>query len=116
MAVITRSFLVPVESDCGRAIPTCVSTFGHRDLGRVLDAQHSAETQIYPALGQFSRVGACIWRIGENDVVIERSKRVSERESRSSMYRRQITRAERIDVLLENSQACRIFFHEVGAD
>src|SRR6266516_2378256 len=115
MAVITRSFLVPIESDCGRAILTGVSSLGHRGLRRVLNAQYFAETQIYPELCQLRRVGACIWRIRENDVVIERSKRLSERESRASMYRRQITGAERIDVLLENSQAFRILLHEVGA-
>src|SRR6266480_7686694 len=114
MAVITTSFLVPVEGDCSRAILTGVSSFGHRDLRRVLDAQHFAETQIYPSFGQLRRLGACIGRIGENDVVIERSKGLGVRESRSSMYRREITRAERIDVLLKNAQTFRILFHEVG--
>src|ERR1700680_138420 len=114
MAVITTSFLAAVECDCCRAILACHSPVGHRDLRRVLDAQHSAERQLHPALRKSRCIAARIRWISKGHIVSERLELLREGERQLSVDGREIGGAQRLDVLLQGAKALGIFFYEIS--
>src|SRR6266849_7962591 len=113
MAVITTSFLAAVECDCCRAILARPAPFGHRDLRRVLDAQHSAEGRFHPPLRKSGGVAARIRWIGEGHIVSEWAEPFCKRERRLSGDCREAAGAQRLDVLLQGAKAFGILLHEI---
>src|SRR5450759_3231116 len=112
-AVVTTSFLAAVEGDCRRAIFPRHASLWHSILRRMLNAEHSAERYLHPALRQPGGIAARIRWIGERRIEIERSQAVREREGGLPVHSDELTRAQRGDVLFERPKAPQIHFDEL---
>src|SRR4029078_1536144 len=112
MAVVPKSVLAAVKSDCRRSVLPRVAAGRHRHLRFVLYAKHSAEPRRHPMLRESDCVAGAIRWVGKDHIVRKGRQRFGEPERRLAMDSRLVAGAEGLDVFFQRAETLRILFHE----